>query len=367
MREVEALISWQKDLRLLTFVDDPRKIIPLVRISDISKGPEEYNRPYDPKRVAEIKRYVAGKEKMAKEGKEEKKAKGFIPNSPTLNFTGKIKIKEVDSKHVNIEFPDIPSEMSKFKDSIEVLDGQHRLLAFEDPDPDLKDNEKYYMTFVAFEKLSIDEKKEIFMVLNDKQKAVERNILLRHKRLLHLLLEPDETRYELIMKLAKEDYSPFKEKIIIAGEKIIRGIKLIQLDGMLKKSGLVEQYLIEDDDIPNKAVKGLCDYYAAWKRLYEDKWFTPGSTLTKAAGVRFMTYLAPSVLAVVQHKKTKGSVDVFQDIIKHLTPYLYDWDMDKAGDAFKYAFRGETSTIELARKLGKKLIERLTPDAHSIW
>ena len=367
MRQVEALISSQKSLRLLTFVDDPRKIIPLVRISDIGKGAEEFNRPYDPKRVEEIKRYVAGKEKLAKEGKEDKKAKGFIPNSPTLNFTSKIKIKEADSRHVMIEFPDTPSEMEKFKDSIEVIDGQHRLLAFKDPDPDFRDNEDYLMTFVAFEHLSMPEKKEVFMVLNDKQKAVERNILLRHKRLLNLLLNPDETRYELIMKLAQEDYSPFKGKIIIAGEKITRGIKLIQIDRILKKSGLVEQYLQKRDDIPEEAVRGLSKYYKAWKELYPDKWFTTGSTLTKASGIRFMTYLAPYVFEILQHIKGKASIKKFQEIIQNLAPELYGWNMAEADKTFAYSFRSENATVILARDMGNKLKEILISRDHSIW
>lgn len=360
MRKVEAFVGAQKGLPFYAFLDDPRKIIPLVRMSDISKSDVEFNRPLDLKRVEEIKRYVAGKEKVAKHGKDVK-AKGVIPNSPTLHFSDKIKISPVEKGRVWIELPETAKEMLDYKDSIEVIDGQHRLKAFDDPDPAFKNDEVYQMIFVAFRQLSNEEKKEVFMVLNDKQEAVKRNILLRHKKLLGILLEPDEIRYELVEKLAQQDYSPFKDHIIIAGEKRVRGVQLVQFDNMLKKSNLVSQHLQVGNEVPDKAVRALCAYYEAWRSLYEDKWFTPGSTLTKSAGIRFMTHLAPYVINILRAKDRPAIVEEFREIIKPIMPELYNWDRKEAeayDSKFAYAFSSESATVAFADDMGSYLMKR---------
>ena len=51
----------------------------------MSKDDKNFQRPFDPKRVEEIKAYVLGKDKLYKKGRDVF-AKGFIPNAIVLNL-----------------------------------------------------------------------------------------------------------------------------------------------------------------------------------------------------------------------------------------------------------------------------------------
>ena len=77
--KIEALKYRQKDKDIFIFSMDPHYIKQLVKISDVSAGDKNFQRPFDPKRVEEIKTYILGKDKLYKKGKDVY-AKGFIPN-----------------------------------------------------------------------------------------------------------------------------------------------------------------------------------------------------------------------------------------------------------------------------------------------
>jgi len=183
--QIEALRYNQKNKDIYIFAIDPHYMKQLVKISDVSADDKNFQRPFDPKRVAEIKSYVLGKDKLYKKGKDVY-AKGFIPNAIVVNLPSKYRVETIDNK-TYINFPD-QKDISKYKETIEIIDGQHRLLAFDDDCKKLLQTEQYNMCFVALIDLSDSEKKEIFMVLNERQKTVDKNILLRHKKLLKLLL-----------------------------------------------------------------------------------------------------------------------------------------------------------------------------------
>ena len=184
--KIEALQYSQKDKDIYIFSADPHYIKRLVKISDVSAGDKNFQRPFDERRVAEIKNYVLGKDKLYKKGKDVF-AKGFVPNAIVLNLPGTCKVEKGKDKFY-INFPD-EKDIRKFKETIEIIDGQHRLLAFDEECKRLLGQEQYSMCFVALVNLSDSEKKEIFMVLNERQKTVDKNILLRHKKLLNLLLD----------------------------------------------------------------------------------------------------------------------------------------------------------------------------------
>ena len=238
--KVHALIYNQKDKEIFVFSANPHDIYQLANISDISKSDKNFQRPYDQSRVDEIKRYVLGKDKLYKKGKDVF-AIGYIPNSIVINLPAKYKIVKQDDKNAIIHLPDI-SESSKSINEIEIIDGQHRLLAFDKDCVSKLDKDKYEMCFVAFQNLSNNEKKEIFMVSNERQKSVDKNILLRHKKLLKLLLEDEETRYDIIARLNGEDESPFYKRIILAGEKIKNGFKAKQIDDILSSSKALDKF-----------------------------------------------------------------------------------------------------------------------------
>lgn len=70
-----------------------------------------------------------------------------------------------------------------------MIDGQHRLLAFAPDlrDPLFSDDTPYEMIFSVFYKLTESEKKELFMVTNEKQTKIESNLLRLMRKALNLL------------------------------------------------------------------------------------------------------------------------------------------------------------------------------------
>ena len=152
------------------------------------------------------------------------------------------------------------------------------------------------MCFVALLNLSDNEKKEIFMVLNERQKTVDKNILLRHKKLLNLLLDEEETRYDVITRLNSETDSPFYGKVIMAGEKKVYGLKAVQIDGVLDSSKALEKLIDSKGQISEKSYKIFKNYFLSWKANFPGAWFKANNTLTKMAGFRLMAYLFRSYM-----------------------------------------------------------------------
>jgi DGQHR domain-containing protein len=254
-----------------------------------------------------------------------------------------------------IHFPD-EKDIKKYKETIEIIDGQHRLLAFDDECKALLDKEQYKMCFVALLNLSDSEKKEIFMVLNERQKTVDKNILLRHKKLLNLLLDDEETRYDVITRLNSEVDSPFYGKIIMAGEKKTYGLKAVQIDGVLDSSKALEKLIDSKDQISEKAYKIFKNYFLSWKANFPTAWFKANNTLTKMADFRFMSYLFPYVYDILKSGRD-FQIKAFSKIISKIKSdeFNEEFDIKKAGK-FQF-FQEQRGIIKFATQLGKELRE----------
>lgn len=354
MKKVKALHYKQKDKDIYVFVLDPNYVRKLVKISDISKSDANFQRPFDEKRVKEIKNYVLGKDKLYKKGKDIY-AKGYIPNSIVLNLSNKYKVVSKNGE-IYINFPE-ESETEKYKKSIEVIDGQHRLLAFDDEcKPEITD---YKMCFVAFTGLTADEKKEVFMVLNERQKTVDKNILLRQKKLLNLLLDEEETRYEVITKLNEDKKSPVRGKIVMAGEKIKYGLKAKQIDEILEKSKMISMLSDSKGQVSDTKYTILLNYFNAWKDSFNKVWFKGNNTLTKISGFRFICFLFPSIYDILTiDSKNDFRLPAIKKIISEVRDgYFNDEFNIKKTDYFQN-FQEKSGTIKLAENIGKQMNEQ---------
>jgi len=355
--KIEVLKYKQKDKDIYLFSADPNYITKLVKIKDISVSDEYFQRPYDEKRVAEIKNYILGKDKLYKKGKDIF-AKGYIPNAIVLNLSQKYKITEEQGKTF-ITFPDY-EDIENYSGTIEVIDGQHRLLAFDDEYKQLMTAKEYQMCFVTLIDLTDEEKKEIFMVLNERQKTVDKNILLRHKKLLNLLLDEEETRYEIISRLNSETDSPFYNRIILAGEKITYGLKATQIDEVLHSSKALDKLIDSKSQISDKNYKLFKNYFIAWQNNFKGIWFKKNNTLTKIAGFRFISYLFPYVFDVLKHKGNgKDFRDTaFSSIIQEIKGEHFNDEFDiKKADKFQF-FQERSGIAKLAIQIGKELTEQ---------
>ena len=354
MKKIKCLKYSQKDKKIFIFSADPNYIKKIVKISDISKSDSNFQRPFDERRIKEIKKYLLGQDKLYKKGRDIY-AKGYIPNSIVLNLSKKYKVIKKGSD-IYINFPE-KSELKNYKNSIEIIDGQHRLLAFDDEC--MAELKNYQMCFVAFMGLTSDEKKEVFMVLNERQKTVDKNILLRQKKLLHLLLDEEETRYEIISKLNDDKKSPFHNMIVMAGEKIKYGLKAKQIDEIFERSKLINKLIDSKGQITDKKYKILINYFSAWKKVFKNVWFKGNNTLTKISGFRFISYLFPSIYDILYTKETKDfQISAFSKIIEEIRDNYFNEDFDtKKSENFQF-FQEKSGTVKLAENIGKEIFEQ---------
>jgi DGQHR domain-containing protein len=362
---IKALCYKQKDKDIYIFTADANYIRKLVNIKDISISDDYFQRPFDERRVAEIKQYVLGNDKLYKKGKNIF-AKGYVPNAIVLNLASKYKIKMKDN-FAEITFPKL-SLNKKWAKSIEVIDGQHRLLAFDDECKKSLRGKDYKMCFVAFQNLTDDEKKEIFMVLNERQKTVDKNILLRHKKLLNLLLDEEETRYEIVTRLNIERDSPLSDRIIMAGEKKKHAFKAKQIDDILNSSKALEKLIDSKGQISNNHYKVFKNYLLAWKENFPIAWGDSKNTLSKISGFRFITYLFPFVYDILKsiNSGKDFQVSAFSNIIEKVKNDYFNDEFDlKKAKKFQH-FQDKTSIVRLSTTIGKEIKEQITQEEEDI-
>lgn len=351
MKKVQVCIGIQKNIKFASLIYDPRKIIDMVSIPAKDTS-QEYQRPWKEKRVKEIAKYVAGLFKISDDDGIKKKAKGIIPNCPIINVIDPIKLIKENGDYY-ILLPETKGELEKCKGKIEVLDGQHRLIAFSRDylDTSFKDCEKYEIGFIVFQNLTLEEKQEIFMISNDKQEKVESNVLRQIKKWLGLLSEEEENIYKIIQKLNSETSSPIKNRIIIGGTKIKNGLKLTQLSKILNKSKTYE--LIKNQTEDNQ-LKVIIYYLNAWKNIYKDMFNNPKHILGKISGFRYVMYIFPYIYEILKEEQAKLHQENIEKVLRSLFSMTGGENLF-TDESTRLHFRGETATIALAKAHGSQL------------
>ncbi|MDJ0357679.1 DGQHR domain-containing protein [Paenarthrobacter sp. PH39-S1] len=148
-------------------------------------------RKHDPERSEEIRRYVEGgypwsglsEAKRQKPESDSLKKPGWLPTAVVVNIlnvndqrsgrrlTSSEVIKVEDDQLTNSALLHLPKLVDNENQMppIEVIDGQHRLFAFEDDD---KDGDEYYLPVVAFHGLDISWQAYLFWTINIKPKKI---------------------------------------------------------------------------------------------------------------------------------------------------------------------------------------------------
>lgn len=333
----------QKGKTFYVLVADPRVIVRLL-VNYKSGEEQDTQRPWEEKRVREIARYVSGKFK----DDDNKKAVGLIPNAPILNVKNKILLQE-DGQGAFVMLPATSEEIKLYEGTIEAIDGQHRIRAFMEEyiDVDFASDTQYEMIFSVFFQLSKNEKKEIFMITNEKQVKVPGNLLRMYKRELDLL-KGDEVVYDLVCILNSEDYSPLKGRIMIGSKKIKKGYQESQISKILNKSDSYRQLeaLVSEHDTMAKIIS---NYLAAWEQVYGVSYQDPGKdTLTKISGLRYAFFLFPAMLDILGQRHKGASIAEFKKIIEML-PDATEVEDVFTDNATSSAFKSEGATITLAK------------------
>lgn len=347
----------QKNFTFYAMVADPRNIAAVMKRSKASES-QENQRPWSLSKVKEIALFVMG---WMRVGATNHRVLGLLPNAPIISFAEKLAIQhDANTDTYYVMFPESPEEFSQYANSIEIIDGQHRVLAFAEDlrDPEFSNGTRYEMIFSVFPPLGVEEKKELFMVTNEKQTKVESNLLRLFKKQLHLL-DDDERLFDLVCRLNSEDYSPLKGRVIIGSDAIPKGYKEMQLSKILDKSGVYEKLARSTDENEMKMCKGLSLYLQAWESVYQVSYRNPGKeTLTKIAGLRYILYMFSDILDILKDQNKPATKEAFEEVIRKLPEAI------KVNDVFtseetSLAFRGEGATVKMAKEHGKALVAHM--------
>ena len=138
----------QKNHIFYTMVADPREIVTVMKRAE-ADAVQENQRPWSKKKVQEIVEYVMGYLTL---DKKKYKVNGLIPNAPIINLIGKFEIQHDDNDTPYLLFPETEEELNEFKNQVEFIDGNHRILAFAPDlrDPLFSDDTPYEMIFSVF-------------------------------------------------------------------------------------------------------------------------------------------------------------------------------------------------------------------------
>lgn len=375
MKKVYLTKIRQKGIDFYSMVADPR-LIAKMRKKYTAGEKQDVQRPWIEKKVRDIAQYASGHFKI-----DNKKALGLIPNSPILNFKKQIKIEEEKIKCLEngkeitkdlyfVELPETEEEIEKYEGQIEIIDGQHRIIAFDDDYIDLKfsDDEQYEMNFSVFSDLNDNQRKEIFMVTNEKQDKVATNLLRYIRRSLGLLDESDNESYDILEILNSESSSPLYGRIMFGADKVKKGYSETQFTKILKLYGskkFYDNYVNEATEQQRKETFSqiLINYFNAWEEAANISFLEPGKdTITKISGIRYLLCVFSDISTHLINQNKKLTKENYLSIIKlfpkalelenvnciffddkEITP---DENMAQRG----YSFRGEGATIALAKQ-----------------
>ena len=230
MKKVIVNKITQKSVDFYSMIIDPRLIAKL-RKKYTAGEKQDVQRPWIENKVTDISEYVAGKTIV-----ENKKSLGLIPNAPIINVKKDLRVQQEEITIIGsngdrrvetqyfILFPETDEEIENCQNQLEIIDGQHRIIAFDQSymDPNFSNDQPYEMNFSLFDNLTDNQRKEIFMVTNEKQDKVAKNLLRYIKKSLGLLIGEDNITYDILDYLNNESSSPLYQRIMFGADKIKR-------------------------------------------------------------------------------------------------------------------------------------------------
>ena len=365
MKNIPLLKISQKGYDFFFFVEDPRKIIKEVNYP-AKDSVQDYQRPWKETRVKAIAKYVAGDDTIINKGKDtSKKAIGLVPTSAIINVKNRIKVIQSNVNYY-LSFPETSDECELCRGDIEIIDGQHRLIAFDEQyrSQKLKDDETYQMGFVVFNQMTEDVKKEIFIVTNDRVEKVDNTVLQNMMQLLGVLSQEDKYMFDLMTWLNREDISPLKTRINLDGRKLKNSIKSLQLQAVLRKSKTIEFLTERGITEIEKIGRIISNYLKAWEDVYNISFRNTKNvaTLTKISGLRFLFNLFPTILDVVEKKHENCKSENISKILKEVQENeIFPLDYS----AYKDSFRGDTSTVALAKSIAEEIKKQFIKDSRN--
>ena len=358
MKKVYLHKTTQDGLTFYIGSADPRDLIRLVVNIEIG-ATQDAQRPISEVKVKEIAKYVSDDNPYS-----------ILPTSITLGTRDRNKLDVVseiatDERGELIELlyifmPETQTEFLEYQNTIDVMDGQHRLFAFKDEYRLIDDTEKYEVLFSLFLTPSLELRRRIFMTTNEKQDKVSSNLLMWFRDKLNILRGPEKEYMNIITKLNAEALSPLTNRIVLGAEKISRGYKAQQLIKIFNKAGLkslsADGRMLTDEEL----VSLISIYLIGWEKHHNVEYQHPkpeDNAITKISGIRYAILLLPKFWEHSVRVKKKFTKEFVIETLNHLTEAI-EIDYEETiftDETLSLAFRSEGATIKLAEDHGKKL------------
>ena len=315
---------------------------------------QEAQRPINPKRLSDIADFVS--------------SEGTLSTSIVIGTKNdKIKIEPANIAGIpslyKMRFPETEAEFEEFKDSFDIMDGQHRLFSFLDDYRKIPDSENFEITFEMYVKPTMRDRRLIFKNTNEKQEKVASNLLMWFRAQLQMLKEKEKEYHPVVSLLSSESCSPLKGRIIMGAERITGGIKAEQLITVLDKADIKNISGVPLSD--EKMLALISNYLTGWEEAVGSKFVDRDRDLgafSKIAGLRFMISLLPEFYDKAVAEKCAINSNYIKDTVNSLfsTYGISARDVfDKESDYFKNLgsnpFAGETPTNLLAKEWANKL------------
>ena len=326
---------------------DPRELVRIAAEIEVST-PQDAQRPLNGKRVKSIATYIDTD-------------LGILPNTLVIATNNeKLQVHKCDltdnnNTKINMYYLDFPSkeeEFEEYKNSLDVMDGQHRLYAFKDDFVSMSDNIDFEIGFTLFITPTLEKQRQIFMVCNEKQEKVSGNLLMWFREKLNMLDGMEKEFYPLISSLNSENISPLKGRIIMGGEKIKNGIKANQLVRVFDKAKIQNLTYSKRTLTEQERLHVICVYLKAWEKVCGFNLKEPtrnDGPAYKISGIRFLMLLLPSFWDQCIKRRESFNLEHLEELIKRFIDergVLYD-EFFTCKDNNAY-FKSETTTIQFA-------------------
>lgn len=287
----------QHDVKSYVGFFPARELVKLATKAELQE-PQEAQRPINQKRLEEISDFVADK--------------GILSTSIVIGTKDdRLSVKPVSDKIpylYKIEFPESENEFDDYKDSFDIMDGQHRLFSFLPEYIKISDSVPFDIPFVVYIKPTLKERRIIFKNTNEKQESVASNLLMWFREKLNMLSGKEKTYHSVVSSLSCEARSPLKGRIIMGAEKITGGFKAQQVITILDKADIkdVDKKPLDNDQM----FKLITNYLLGWEKAVGSKFCDRDKTFgafSKISGFRFMISMLPEFYN--QAKTDKRKID----------------------------------------------------------
>lgn len=294
MKKIYLFEVKQHNMRRFIGKAPARELVKLATKVEL-QAEQDAQRPINPKRLEEISSFVL--------------SDGSLSTSIVIGTTNdNLSVHPVQGGSVNnlfyIEFPETEDEFMNFKDSFDLMDGQHRLFSFLPEYIKISNDQDFEITFEMYIKPTMREKRIIFKNTNEKQEKVPPNLLMWFRGKLDMLSFKEQTYHPVVSLLNTESCSPLKGRIIMGAEKITGGFKAQQIITILDKSDIIKigGKLIADD----KMLQMISEYLSGWEDAVNtkisdrDRYY---GAFSKISGLRFMILMLPTFYAQAVNDK----------------------------------------------------------------